>query len=441
MRPIAIFLIAVSAAAVHRLYGSPAGWNAYLFLGIMVLVSAMYRPSWLGLTWLIEAWFIFDYAIYGTAISALGRSKMPLTSAMDLAYGHAYLIGALALMAFGCGAFLGLHWQGGIRQTQTDCPRWVFFLFTAAGIASIAVLLLDPESRRQLLFEHVGLSPREGMGRYTALWFMLPTTAIGLWYICTAKRRYSRVLTVVGLLAIASLHLGYGRRLMWAGALLMVYHLLKVRGIFTLRPVHMAAAVPVVLLVSMWMEATKNVGWFAAGERIHIAELADPNAILAMVDNSVGRFDATAALIADRAELPYYYGRTFLLAPLQVLPVAAGLPRSRGVREELGELIYGNFGKDLVSQEPSLVGELYANFGAFGVMAGFLVVGFVAAYLDVRCQQDTSPLVAIGYGLCLFRAIHQLGTAATSWVPLTMMAFLPWICTLAAAKLTRRVPA
>ena len=204
---------------------------------------------------------------------------------------------------------------------------------------------------------------------------------------------------------------------------------------------HMAAAVPVVLLVSMWMEATKNVGWFTAGERIHIAELADPNAILAMVDNSVGRFDATAALIADRAELPYYYGQTFLLAPLQVLPVSAGMARSRGVREELGELIYGNFGKDLVSQEPSLVGELYANFGTFGVMAGFLAVGFVAAYLDLRCQQDSSPLVAIGYGLCLFRVIHQMGTAATSWVPLTMMAFLPWVCTVAVAKLTRRVAA
>ena len=122
MRAVIIFIIAVCAAAVHRVYGTPAGWNAYLFLGAMVLVSAMYRPSWLSLAWLIEAWFIFDYAIYGTAISALGRTKMPLTSAMDLAYGHAYLIGTLALVAFGCGAFLGSHWQANMGQLSGDCP-------------------------------------------------------------------------------------------------------------------------------------------------------------------------------------------------------------------------------------------------------------------------------------------------------------------------------
>jgi hypothetical protein len=42
-------------------------------------------------------------------------------------------------------------------------------------------------------------------------------------------------------------------------------------------------------------------------ERIDIRELADK--MLGMMDNSVGRFDSTAALIANRAWLPYYYGR------------------------------------------------------------------------------------------------------------------------------------
>jgi len=121
-----------------------------------------------------------------------------------------------------------------------------------------------------------------------------------------------------------------------------------------------------------------------------------------------------------------------------VLPVSAGFERSRGVREELGELIYGAFGQGLVSQEASLVGELYANFSYVGVMAGFLVVGFGAAFLDARCHHSRHPLVAMGYGLCLFRAIHQLATASTSWFPLTFLAFLPWLCTAAAVRLARR---
>ena len=53
---------------------------------------------------------------------------------------------------------------------------------------------------------------------------------------------------------------------MWAGTMLLVLHLCKVRGIFTLRARHFAAAIPVVLLVSLWMEATKNIGWYAAAD-------------------------------------------------------------------------------------------------------------------------------------------------------------------------------
>jgi hypothetical protein len=348
---------------------------------------------------------------------------------LDEAYSRGYLVGALALAAFACGASM-IRWRTLQHTVAGFSPRitLVFLLFTIAGATGLVVLLLDSESRRQLLFEHVGLSPREGMGRYTALLFMLPTTAAGLWYLLSARRPHSRILAMAGLFLAGAIHLGYGRRLMWAGTLLMVFHLLKVRGIFTLRVRHLAAALPLVLLLSIWLEAGKNRGWVSAVDRFDIRELAAGNKLLAMVDNSVGRFDTTAALIAGRESLPYYYGGTFLLAPLQALPVSAGLPRSLGVREELGELIYGAFGRGMVSQEASLVGELYANFSYFGVLAGYLVVGIAAGFLDARCHDNPEPLVAIGYGLCLFRVVHQLGTASTSWFPLTLWAFLPWLC-------------
>jgi hypothetical protein len=227
---------------------------------------------------------------------------------------------------------------------------------------------------------------------------------------------------------------------MWAGTMLMVFHLSKVRGIFTLRARHLAAALPLVLLVSLWMEASKNIGWYAAVDAIDIRALSDGDKVFDMVDNSVGRFDTTAALIVNRETLPYYYGETFLMAPLQVLPVSAGFERSRGVREELGELIYGAFDQGLVSQEASLVGELYANFSYGGVLAGFLLVGFGAAFLDGRCHHNRNPMVALGYGLCLFRAVHQLATASTSWFPLTFLAFVPWLCAIAVTRWDRLQP-
>lgn len=448
MRIFLIPLLVFIAAGVHYAYGSPAGVNAYLFLAATLLVYALYHRGmrgqtyWLSLTGLIEAWFLFDYCAYGTAVSVLGRGKVPMPASLDDAYSRAYLVGTLAIVAFACGAWAGFLPSACPRPPRLPaCPprlaRAIFLLFTAAGAASVIVLLLDEPSRQQLLFEHVGLSPREGMGRYTAFLFMLPTTAVGLWFLFGPKRRRAGFLTIAGLFLIAAIHLGYGRRLMWAGTLLLIFHLLKVRGIFTLRTVHLAAALPLVLLIAGWMEASKNLGWSTALESIEIDQLTDGSRILDMVDNSVGRFDTTAALIADRETLPYYKGETFLMAPLQVLPVSAGMARSRGVREELGESIYGSFRQGLVSQEASLVGELYANFSYIGVFAGFLGVGFAAAWLDARCHRSRHPMIALGYGLCLFRVVHQLATASTSWFPLTFLAFLPWMCTVALARVWR----
>ena len=463
MRTTLIATLALVAGGVHLANGSPAGANAYLFLAVMLGSFGIYSKGmrhqnyWLSLTGLVEAWFLFDYCGYGTAVSVLERSKTPMPASLEEAYSRTYLVGALAFLAFACGAHLGFTRsrlsraaRGAARALliairsrrqamhRRRMQRTVFLVFTLAGVLSVVVLLLDPESRQQFFFNHLGLVPREGMGRYTALLFMLPTTAVGLWCLSEPKRRRSQVATLIGLCLLAAIHLSCGRRLMWAGTMLMVLHLCRVRGIFRLRAAHLAVALPVVVLVSVWVEGSKNLGWYAATEAIDVRALADGNKVFDMVDNSVGRFDTTAALIANRATLPYYYGETFLMAPLQVLPVSAGFERSRGVREELGELIYGAFDQALVSQEASLVGELYANFSYFGVMAGFLMVGMGAAFLDGRCHHNRRPMVALGYGLCLFRAVHHLATASTSWFPLTFMAFVPWLCALAVKWLPRK---
>src|ERR1022692_2637186 len=329
MRTALIATLALVGVAVHFANGSPAGANAYLFFAVLLLSFGIYSRGmrrqnyWLSLTGLLEAWFLFDYCAYGTAVSVLGRSKTPLPGSMDEAYSRTYLVGALAFLAFACGAHVGFARSRITRGTRSAVraliaalrarryafrrerlQRAVFLFFTVAGVLSIVVLLLDPESRQQLFYEHVGLSPREGTGRYADLFFMLPTTAVGLWYLSKPRRRYSRVLTMAGLFLIAALHLGCGRRLMWASTMLLVLHLCKVRGIFTLRARYLVAALPLVLLVSLWMEATKNIGWYEAADAIDIRALTDGDKVFDMVDNSVGRFDTTAALILNRETLP-----------------------------------------------------------------------------------------------------------------------------------------
>jgi hypothetical protein len=99
--------------AVHFANGSPAGANAYLFLAVLLLSFGIYSRGmrrqnyWLSLTGLVEAWFLFDYCAYGTAVSVLQRSKTPLPASMDEAYSRTYLVGALAFLAFACGAHAG----------------------------------------------------------------------------------------------------------------------------------------------------------------------------------------------------------------------------------------------------------------------------------------------------------------------------------------------
>src|ERR1017187_1258627 len=99
MRTTVVVTLALLAVAVHFGNGSPAGANAYLFFAVLVLSFGIYSRGmrrqnyWLSLTGLVEAWFIFDYCFYGTAVSVLQRSKTPLPGSMDEAYSRTYLVG------------------------------------------------------------------------------------------------------------------------------------------------------------------------------------------------------------------------------------------------------------------------------------------------------------------------------------------------------------
>jgi hypothetical protein len=48
MRAILIVSVAAIAGAVHYAHGLPAGWSAYLFLGVLVLSSGMYTRGMRG---------------------------------------------------------------------------------------------------------------------------------------------------------------------------------------------------------------------------------------------------------------------------------------------------------------------------------------------------------------------------------------------------------
>ena len=163
MRTALITALAGAAAVVHYANGSPAGWTAYLFLAAVPVLSGIYASGlrgcnyWLSLTGLVEAWFLLDYCFYGTAVALLQRSKTPLPTSLDDAYSSGYAIGIIALAAFAAGAYFGFA----APRSPDSAPQvssfvspgvWrIFFVFTAAGVASIVILLLDGESRRQVV--------------------------------------------------------------------------------------------------------------------------------------------------------------------------------------------------------------------------------------------------------------------------------------------------
>jgi hypothetical protein len=365
------------------------------------------------------------------------------------AYNEAYLAGVAAVLGVLLSSFVRIR-EVQYRATTTApaderqrirIAAIVFACFSLAGMASLIVLLKDDEVYSQLMYQQIAVSVRAGLGRYSALVYMLPTTLIGTWFLFTYNLRpgpsaMRRVTLVVVPLVISLLHLVQGRRLVWLATVIMALHLLSRRGLLRVRlwwavPLSCAA-----LLAFVWVGSTKNTGFVGiAGSGAVGLELPEVRPALTSLHDGGGRFDIDAALIAARNDRGFFWGTTFLQAPLYLLPKSLNLARPLGIREDIGRILYGDVQFDLVSQEPSAVSELYCNFGYPGVLIGFFLLGVLCKAIDSRWAESLDPIATIGYGLCLFRLPHHLVTSANSWFGLSVLAFVPLILTAVAIGL------
>jgi len=403
----------------------------------------------LSLTGVVELYFLFDYFFDGTLVCAGQTSNVFLGTSMEEAWADGYWVATVSVLAFAVGVWLRSEGRLASQPTRAATPPYeartcvVVFGFTVlAGILGLVMLLGDPSMRDHFFYEHIGLAPPVGMGRYSVALYVLPSAGVALWYTSTriwGKRLRSafwRAASVAALFGLSLIHLAQGRRLMWLCTILMALHLVKVAGVFRLKMWHVAASIPFILVVSSFVEAAKHTGMAAIATvpEMTSVSVTSKEAMLNMVNNSVSRFAVSADIIANRPNKGYYFGLSFLESLTGVLPASMRGEERYNMRNELGELIYGSSRVHLVSEEGSLIAEAYANLGYAGCVIVFLVLGYLCASLDLRFQNATTPLAAIGYAFALFRIGHHLVTVSHSSVPLTFDVFLPWVVALLLVK-------
>jgi len=449
-----LLVLSAGSCAIHLQTGSIAGAAPYVFCLTLLLcfgiVSrakgfASYHVSMVGI---VEGYFILDYVIYGTMVCAQQFSKVPLGSTMQDAYSDGYWVGAASLLCFAVGVRI-CNWAQRdrvplartLRARETSICRTVFGVFVALGIVSLVVLLTDPNVRNELLYQHIGIVPAVGMGRYSAAVFILPSVAAALLYVSTVKRdgkagsKFRRFLLAAMLVGLSLIHLAQGRRLMWLCALLLAVQFGHLGGLFRLRTWVVLVSIPGVIVTASYFEASKNTGLRDIASIPEKVAITSGDAILRMIQNSVGRFDTSAALIANRQQRGYYLGLTFVESVQSAMPSAMRGEERYNLRLELADLIYGPSRRNLMSEEGSLVAEAFANFGYAGALIVFLPLGYLCAYLDRRFQHVRSPIAAVGYAFALFRVGHHLVTVSHSALPLTVDLFVPWVVALLAMRL------
>ncbi len=445
------------AAVTQYRNGSLAGPFAYLFLASCVVTFGMLipltRPAHLvSLRGVVEMWFLLDYVVYGTLLCSGVPPKIPLPVTADDAYSQSYLTGTLALISWGIGARLGIGAAARDLVPTRLSEAWerprvkiLAFVFTLAFLMSIyglAVLVSDAGIRQAILFRQFGLTPPPGMGRYSSLFFILPSTGVALVYLATlllsTRSRAVRVTAVVLCGLLSAVHMIQGRRLMCVLTLLMAGYLLRKSGALRLRLWYAVPALLFLVPASLYFEQNKNAGWMTA-QSVSTRDLFDTDRLAQTFQNSVGRFDITAAVMASRPQYGYYHGQTFLDSFLHALPTSLVPDRPLGIGQEIGELIYNNFGIRLVTQAGSLVAELDANFGFAGILCGFLLLGWLAARMDAAAEV-AGPLGAVGYALVLFRFPHHLVVASYAGTPLTLWALAPFLAAVILIGLTARRP-
>jgi oligosaccharide repeat unit polymerase len=132
------------------------------------------------------------------------------------------------------------------------------------------------------------------------------------------------------------------------------------------------------------------------------------NQVAAVFDWQMGRYPAISLAFDMVHRYGYAFGSTLLQglamtvnAPATLLHISAKVPEPEAVTALVGQYIYND--PSINGVVPGTLAELYFNFGAFGVIAGFFVIGRIARYCIAvtRSANDMGTLLLAFYVLTL----------------------------------------
>jgi len=156
--------------------------------------------------------------------------------------------------------------------------------------------------------------------------------------------------------------------------------------------------------------------------------------------NSIGARNNGLTVIAHiyhqtGKELRYYYGETMLQTVVFPIPRAVWSGKPMNIGQVLGVEIYGQgVGFVGAGTPPTIIGELWLNFGFLGVLAGMFLFGVVArgGYLYFEPLDSSNPLAIILYIGFVIEFCNRLFMLYTSSA---IIQFLLWIFPLLVANI------
>ena len=399
----------ISWRTSHDVFAPLLPVAGYLFLGIGVRGLAL-REGWVPNTYsvpLSNGWLMASVFLLGAL--ATGCCIMGYRSRAGQRLGHGWL---------------SRHWA-----TTPYTPQIVtWFCVAAAGVGVLSLVLL-----RQRFGSTAGFGETPAVvasqvskgGQFVdemLAYFPIAGFLVG-W------RR--RGMGVVGRLATLA---NFGLVVTWfllAGRKSLLFELIL--GIFILQHylrrrirgrVLVAAVVPALVLVSLAF-------YFKAyGFRTHSIEeqYSQRPAVAAVVDPLLSRsydFDAAEMILAKTKSVDdYRLGSTLDELLWFYIPRQWWPSKPQSFSFTFGTEFFGAVSPN-VSYAPSMMGELYLNFGVIGVMAGFYLLGVAlrACYEGLALRK--TQLTAVLYTIVLFRLTNMIEGPIAGHVEFLLAEFLP----------------
>ncbi len=344
---------------VLTVWGTGVLVNVRLFDAAATMSGASY--SLLAFSVAALGSMVVGSALPGARPEIQRRSASGLGPAATLVAGLVFVVGMAAVGVF----VFGIAGIGAIRGASYG-ERYQLMAgqgFLILGVRSVVVATIV------LYAIAIDLgNVRRGVG------IALAGLGFQVWWMGLMGARSAFIQAVIGLFAVRQ---ALGRRLRTATLVALT-----------------AALVVTGVIVGVFRAGIGNVSQLEVGQLLSIANPAN------------SEFGATLTTIGDvvaavPAEEPFRYGRTYLDAIGLLVPKFMWPDRPRGASEWYVDRFYPMIADDGGGFAFSPVAEAYLNFGRFGVVTVFLVIGAVFGLFDwlLRSQRAMSMQLASLYGV------------------------------------------